>query len=65
MRLDLDPHARNKLVAAAIALGITLTGLVFGVRWLTIFALLFWVAAIALLGPGHRRAPVSDTEEDT
>lgn len=64
MRMDLDPQARNKLLAAAIAVGLTLLGLTSGIRWLTVVALAFWIVALMLLGSGRRKTPVSVTEED-
>lgn len=42
-------------MAAAVSVAVALTGIISGVRWLTVIALLMWVAAMAYYGFGNRK----------
>lgn len=62
--MELDAPLRKKLIAAAIAVGTALVGLVTGIRWFTVVALAFWILTMIVVGPGRRRAPMSVSDRE-
>ncbi len=58
----------KKLLAAIIAVAISLVGIVLEMRWLTVVALVVWAVAVTMLGPGKRgertQSVLSEGEEE-
>ena len=48
---------KPKGAAALVAIAMALTGVVTGLQWLTVTALLLWVAAMLYFGRGNRNKP--------
>jgi hypothetical protein len=53
----------QKVLAAAVAVILALTGMVTGLKWLTILALLLWIAAMLYFGLGSRQSDPTSNEE--
>lgn len=52
MHVLLNPH---KAWLAAIAVALALTGVITGLKWLTVVALGVWIIAMAVFGIGKRK----------
>ena len=44
----------RKLLSAIVAVAIALAGVLLGFRWLTVAALVVWIIAMMVFGPGQR-----------
>ena len=52
MHVLLSPH---KIWFAAIAVALALTGVISGLKWLTVLALVVWIVAMMVFGTGKRK----------
>lgn len=48
----MDEHLIRKLYAAAFCVLLSCVGMTSGLRWLTVVALVLWIAAMTVLGRG-------------
>ena len=42
-------------MAAAVSIAVALTGIISGLKWLTVAALVLWIAAMLYFGTGKRK----------
>ncbi|MEM1270495.1 MAG: hypothetical protein AAF752_16210 [Bacteroidota bacterium] len=58
----MDDKTKGKSIAAAICVLVAVLGMVAGFRWLTVAALIGWVASLAYFGLGERSRPAPPPE---
>ena len=58
----MDDHLIRKLYAAAFCVLLSCVGMTSGMRWLTVLALVLWVAAMIVLGRGARTSAALNQE---